>query len=484
MSTIALPRRPLPLCEATLGTHGRHIAVPGYDRGVLQRGVVHLGVGGFHRAHQAVYFDELARQGVSTGWGITGVNLRRPAMRDALAPQDGLYTLLERGLRGERVRVIGSLPRILCAPAQRGTVLAALTDAHTRLVTLTITADGYRDADDRSAAGLLAKALAHRRAAGVLPFTVLSCDNIADNGGTARAAVVAAAREYDELLARWIERNVAFPGSMVDRITPGTTDADRHHLAREYGIADGWPVITEPFSQWVVEDAWSAAGRPPLDRVGVQVVADVNPYRVTKTRLLNAAHSGLGYLGMLLGYERTNEAMADPDLRGYLVRLMEEEISPLLPHVPGLDLRRYRGALVERVANPAIGDPLARLCGRGSTKMPAYLLPSLTEALGAGRPTELLTLAVAAWMRWLRGTDPDGRSIEVVDAHRESLQALAREGGCDPRPLLSRRDIFGDLADRPQFVASLARTLAELDGHGVRAAIGASVPRAPLAVVA
>jgi mannitol 2-dehydrogenase len=484
MSTIAPPARSLPLREATLATHRRRALVPSYDRGALRSGVVHLGVGGFHRSHQAVYLDELARQGVSRDWGITGVSLRRPVMRDALGPQDGLYTVLERGLGGERVRVVGSLRRILCAPAQGGAVLGALADARTRLVTLTITADGYRDDGERSAAGLLAEALAHRRAAGRQPFTVLSCDNIADNGAMARAAVVAAAGRRDELLARWIERNVAFPGSMVDRITPCTTDADRDHVAREYGIADAWPVVTEPFSQWVVEDAWSAGARPPLDRVGVEVVADVSPYRVTKTRLLNAGHSALGYLGMLLGYERTSDAMADPDLRGYLDRLMAEEVTPQLPPVPGLDLRRYRETLLERVSNPAIADPLARLCGRGSTKMPAYLLPSLTEALSTGRPAELLTLAVAAWMRWLRGTDLEGGPIDVVDVHRDSLQALAREGGGDPRPLLSRRDVFGDLADRPAFVASLGRALVEIDEHGLRAALRSSAPVEALAVVA
>jgi mannitol-1-phosphate/altronate dehydrogenase len=456
------------LHDASLRRLSRTAAVPRYDRRGLQPGVVHLGVGGFHRAHQAVYLDDLAA--ADPRWGVTGVSLRRPAMRDALTPQDGLYTVLERGEGGERARVVGVLRRTLFAPAQERAVLSALADPRMRLVTLTVTGDGYGTGEG-SAAWWIVEALARRRAAGTDPFAVLSCDNIPDSGAAARSAVLACASDRDELLARWIEANVGFPGGMVDRITPETTADDRRHVASAYGIADRWPVITEPFRQWVVEDAFGPAGRPPLEAAGVVLVSDVAPYRLAKTRLLNGGHSALGYLGTLAGHTRTDEAMADPVVGAYLERLWAEEIAPLLPAAPGLDLAAYRCTLAERLANPAIADPLARLCGRGSTKLPAYLLPSLREALAEGRPSRLLTFAVAAWMRWLRGSDLAGRPVEVRDAHAARLQALAQEGGDDPRPLLSARDVFGDLGDRPGFVVALGDALVALDRHGPGAAL-------------
>jgi mannitol-1-phosphate/altronate dehydrogenase len=480
-----------PLSDATLHHHRTQVAVPGYDRDRLRPGVVHLGVGGFHRAHQGVYFDDLARAGVSGAWGVTGVSLRHRGMQAALAPQDGLYTVIERGAEGERARVVGTLRRTLFAPLEREAVLATLADPATHLVTLTITGDGYHldpdtgalDAGDpairtdlehpgapTTALGHIVEALARRRRAGRDPFTVLSCDNIPDNGRATRTAVVSFAALRDEVLARWIENHVAFPGSMVDRITPPTTAADRSHVARRYGVGDRWPVITEPFTQWVVEDRFCAE-RPPLERVGVQMVDDVAPYRLTKTRLLNASHSALGYLGTLAGHRRTDEAMADPALRDYVARLLADEIGPLVPEVPGLCPATYRRTLLDRLSNPAIADPLGRLCERGSTKLPAYLLPSLREALAAGSPCELLLLAVAAWMRHLRGTDLQGRAVAVRDGHGERLRALALHGGDDPRPLLSQTAIFGRLGEDARVVTGLRQALRDLDRDGVHGAV-------------
>jgi mannitol-1-phosphate/altronate dehydrogenase len=489
--------RALALTETTLQAHAPRAAVPTYDRRRLTPGVVHLGVGGFHRAHQALYFDDLAEHDITTEWGITGVSLRRRAMQDALEPQQGLYTVVERGGRGDRARVVGALRRQLFAPQRSAEVLAALADERTRLVTLTVTGGGYgideadadMTADQRdpgpptTAAGFLVEGLARRRRAGIAPFTVLSCDNIPDNGAVVRAAVVGRAERRDEILARWIEQRVSFPGSMVDRITPQLADADRRLVAEQFGIDDRWPVITEPFSQWVVEDDFCNE-RPPLEEVGVEFTDDVTPYRLTKTRLLNAGHCAIGYLGFLAGYRRTDEAMADPVLRAYISRLMEDEIAPLLPPVPGMGLAAYRRTLLGRLANASIGDRLARLCERGSTKMPAYLLPSLIEARRCGQRHELLTLALAAWLRYLRGVDIDGRPIAVVDARAERLGALARSGGGDPRPLLAERAVFGDLGADAELVEAVRGALESLDRLGVIGAVSAAAAPGRLEVAA
>ncbi len=503
-STPARPRTsapaapaPRPLSESTLAWHAQRVQVPSYDRSALTPAVVHFSVGGFHRAHQLVYFDDLAELG-ETGWGVIGVGLRSPAMRDALRPQDHLYTVVERSRHGERARVVGSMLDYHFAPEAPGAVLAALTDDRTRLVTMTVTGTAYRidpvtgefdpddddvraDLDDphhpRSLFGYIVEGLDRRRRAGQRPFTVLSCDNMQSNGEAARAAVVGFARLRDEVLARWIADSVAFPGSMVDRITPSTSLEDRDEVTRRFGVADRWPVITEPFSQWVLEDEF-CNGRPPLQDVGVQFVPDVSAYELMKTRLLNASHSALGHLGSLAGHVRMDEVMADPDLSEYVRRLMAEEIAPLLPEPAGIDLDRYQRALLERFADPAIADRLARLCRRGSSKVPLYVLPSLHDALAAGRPTDLLTLAVAGFCRYLRGTDVQGRPFPMEDDRAEELRALAVAGGTDPRPLLAVRSVFGDLADHPGFVERLGDVLTQLDRDGVRATLAAALDAA------
>jgi fructuronate reductase/mannitol 2-dehydrogenase len=458
---------------------------------------VHFSVGGFHRAHQLLYFDELAESGVSTGWGVIGVGLHSRHMKDALAPQDHLYTVVERSPDGERARVVGVMVDYHFAPDAPGTVLDVLTDEQTRMVSLTITGSGYRlrpetgdfDADDadirwdltetarpRTVFGFIVEALDRRRRAGLPPFTVVSCDNMHRNGDAARAAVVGFARLRDEVLARWIADRVAFPSSMVDRITPHTTPEQREAVAQRYGVDDNWPVITEPFSQWIIEDDF-CNGRPPLDRVGVHFVADVARYELMKTRLLNASHCALGYLGSLAGHTSLDRVMAEPLFVRYVQQLMDVEVTPLLPPPDGIDLVEYKRTLLQRFGNPAIADQLYRLCRRGSTKMPHHLLPSLREALAAGRPHGLLTLAVAAWFRYLRGIDSQGRPVLIDDPHAEQLQALARTGGTDPRPLLGVRQIFGDLGEDPVFVAELTEALEHLERDGVRPTLAAAVRR-------
>ena len=482
-----------PLRQETLRDHGEQLRVSTYDRDALAPAVVHFSVGGFHRAHQLLYFDELAERGISTDWGVVGVGLHHRTMKDALAPQDYLYTVVERSPDGEGARVVGVMIDYHYAPDDPSAVLDRLTDERLRMVSLTITGAGYRldphtgafDADDadiqadlnsperpRTVFGFIVEGLDRRRRAGMPPFAVVSCDNMHRNGEQAKAALVGYARQRDEVLARWIADRVAFPSSMVDRITPHTAPEEREAVASRYGIDDRWPVITEPFSQWVIEDTFPH-GRPPLDQVGVRFVADVAPYELMKTRLLNASHCALGYLGTLAGYERIDRVMADPVFADYVARLMDDEVTPLLPAPEGIDLGDYKRTLLQRLGNPAIADGLPRLCRRGSTKMPHHLLPSLREALQQGRPHGLLTLAVAGWIRYLQGADDAGMPVTVDDPRAELLQSLARAGGRDPRPLLAQRSVFGDLETFPDFVTALERALTRLDRVGVRTTVAA-----------
>jgi len=483
----------LRLDQTNLGVIGTRIPVPTYPRERLAPAIVHIGVGGFHRAHQAVYLDELAERRVTDQWGITGVGLlpQDRRMAEALLPQQCLYTVVERGARDPRARVVGSMTRYLFAPEHPELVLGALEDTRTRLVTLTITEGGYNfnqvsgefeaenpavqhDLRHPSAPttvfGYLCEALERRRQAGIAPFTVLSCDNLQSNGEITKKMIASFARLRDDGLAAWIEDNVAFPNCMVDRITIQTTDDDRAMVAQTFGVEDAWPVVAEPFRQWVIEDRFPQ-GRPPLEEVGAQFVADVHPYEMMKIRLLNAGHQAIGYLGYLCGYRYIHEVMGDPLFPAFMKRLMDEEITPLLPPVPGIDLDQYKHSLIERFANPEIRDQVSRICFDGSARMPKFLLPSLTEALSSGRPHALLTLAVAGWFRYLSGLDEQGEPILVEDQMRDTLQARAREGRENPRPLLRLTSLFGDLGQNEPFVAMLEDALRGLYTEGARATL-------------
>ncbi|WP_432563292.1 mannitol dehydrogenase family protein [Kineococcus sp. SYSU DK003] len=481
---------PLPLRQDTLADLPDDVAAPGYDRSALEPSVVHIGVGGFHRAHQAVYLDDLARTG-ETGWGLVGVGLRSPEMGKVLADQDNLFLVVERG-ETDRARVVGVLNRYLFAPDDPAAVLDTLAAETTRVVTLTITGSGYRidphsgefDADDedlradlehpstpRTVFGFLVEALDRRRRAGLPPFTVLSCDNMPDNGTAARTAVVSFARLRDGELADWIEAEGAFPSSMVDRITPTTTPGERERIVHQTGVDDRWPVVTESFTQWVVEDSF-CHGRPPLERVGVQFVDDVAPYEAMKTRMLNAGHCALAYLGILAGYSTIDEVLSDWVFRAYFEHLLADEIAPLLPPVPGIDLEEYQQTLVRRFADPRMGDQLTRLGRRGSTKMPNYVFPSVQAAVAAGRPHQLLLLAVAGWMRFLRGYDYAGNDVPVEGPLADRLVELARQGQEQPEPLMSEQTVFGDLRDDPAFAAGVEVALRALEEQGPREVIG------------
>jgi mannitol 2-dehydrogenase len=460
--------------------------VPTYDRSMLQRGVVHIGAGNFHRAHQAVYFDDLACSGISTEWGVTGVSLHSRDAKDLLSAQDGLYTVVQRGHDRQTARVVGSIGSIHYAPNDSAAVRAALADPQTRIVSLTITGNGYFldpvtrefDADHpdvradlvasngfATAWGYLAEALEHRRRTGIAPFTVLCCDNIPDNTQPARTALVSFAALRDPDLARWIDTHVAFPSTMVDRITPSTSKSEREFVEHTFGIADRWPVVTEPYCQWIIEDSFSAA-RPPLEEVGAQFVADVSDHKLIKTRLLNGTHIALGCLGTLAGYQRTDEAMKDHVIFDYVEQLMRDEIQPLLPAVPGMNTPGYRNTLLTRLSNPRMGDQLSRLARRGSTKISSFLLPSLQEAIVQDRPHTLLMLALAGWARYLRGYDLQGREIRIDDPQSELLTKLATMEGNNPGALL-RHEIFTELRLVPCFTERFGDMIADIDELGV-----------------
>jgi mannitol-1-phosphate/altronate dehydrogenase len=482
------------LRDATLRSLPAEVAVPTYERRQVQRPIVHLGVGGFHRAHQAVYLDDLAERRVTSDWGERGVGLLPgdQRMAAALEPQQCLYTVVERSAERDTARVVGSLGEYAFAPGEPQRVLGWLSDPATRIVSMTITEGGYlvddktgvfdaqnptveadTDAEvPKTAFGYLCVALQRRRDAGNAPFTVMSCDNLQGNGGIARTAVTSFARLRNDALANWIESEVAFPNAMVDRITPQTTDADRAMVAETFGIVDDWPVVTEPFKQWVLEDTFPN-GRPPLEEVGVQIVPDVHPYETMKLRLLNGSHQAMAYLGYLAGYRYVHDAMADADLRRLIVRMMDEEITPLLPPVPGIDLTEYKHTWIERVLNPKIKDTLARLAFGGSDRMPKFLLPSIAEALAQGRPHHLLTLATVGWLRYLRGVDEQGAPIVLQDDRADELRVLANHGLTDPRPLLSVRRVFGDLGQNEEFVRELSSALRDLDARGARGVLSA-----------
>ncbi|QWZ07531.1 mannitol dehydrogenase family protein [Nocardioides panacis] len=484
------------LTAQTVAELGEQVAVPTYDRSQVTTGIVHFGVGGFHRAHQAMYVDALMNTGQALDWGITGVGLLPgdQRMHDVLHAQDCLYTLVVKDPDGTmHPRVIGSVVDYLFAPDDPEAVLRVMSDPATRIVSLTITEGGYLvnqatgefDADDPSiqhdlaagavpstAFGFVTEALARRRAAGVEPFTVMSCDNIQGNGEVAHKMIGAFARLKDAELAGWLEEHVSFPNSMVDRITPVTTDADRAHLAEEFGVQDGWPVVCEPFTQWALEERFPT-GRPPFEEVGVQLVPDVTPYELMKLRLLNASHQALGYLGYLAGYRYAHEVCSDELFTGFLLGYMDDEATPTLEPVPGVDLDAYKHELIARFANPEIKDTLARLCAESSDRIPKWLVPVVRQELAAGGPVRRSALVIAAWARYAEGTDEQGEPIEVVDRRKEAVMARAAAQHEDRLAFLRDPDLFGDLVEDERFTAEYVAALDSLDRVGARKTVEA-----------
>ncbi|MDB5703954.1 MAG: mannitol dehydrogenase [Sphingomonas bacterium] len=481
------------LSDATLGDLPATVAVPGYDRALVKPGVVHLGIGAFHRAHQAVIFEAALNAG-DPRWGITGASLRSAGVRDEMNPQDGLYTVVTRDGGGDRLTVIGAVGEVLVAPENPEALVERLAHPDTHIVTLTVTEKGYKldpatgalRTDDpdvvadcvdltapRTAPGFLVAALSARRDLGLPPFTAISCDNLPHNGRRLEQAVLAIARAHRPELAEWIEAHGAFPETMVDRIVPATTAADIATLEAALGLSDQAMVKAEPFLQWVIEDKFCGP-RPAFETLGVQITPDVAPWEEAKLRMLNGAHSGIAYLGGLAGIAFVHEVVAIPAFRRFVETLWDEAAATLSPP-PGLDIAAYRTALMERFANPALQHRTRQIAMDGSQKLPQRLLAPIVARRAKGLDVDALALAVAAWMRWQGGHDDSGAS-HVVDDPLAAVTAARLDGVTDPAAqvvaLLSIDAIFPPaLAADEGFHAALVRHLASLAANGARAAI-------------
>ena len=488
---------PVKLSRAALPDLAARAIIPRFDPAQVSPGIVHLGLGGFHRAHMARYTHDLMQRHHgdpgALAWGIVGAGLL-PAderMHDALVPQDNLYTLVERDAAGETITIVGSLADSVFAGSSTSALLAAIDSPAVRIVSLTVTEHGYclnratkrldpahpliqRDLatphSPASAIGVLVEALRRRRTARQAPPTLLTCDNIQHNGDVLRDAVLALADLQDPSLAHWIEAEVAFPSTMVDRITPVTAAADVAHLRDVNGIDDAWPVFSETFTQWVIEDRFPQ-GRPAWEQVGAQFVPDVAPYEFMKLRLLNGSHLAISALGRLMDYETIDTCMADPLMTRYMVALMDRETGPTVPPVPGIDLAAYKAKLVERFANPAIKDTVERV----NTDAPLnVLLDPIRARLATGAPLDLLALALAAWLRRARGEDEQGRPIIVKHPLADLLRERAIAGGPDPAPLLAIDALFGSTGSESALIAPVRHYLTLLYETGARATLAAA----------
>lgn len=491
------------LSLATLDALPGAVAAPGYDPRRIAIGVVHLGIGAFHRAQTAVYSDDaLAQQ--PGAWGICGVSLRSADVRDRLSSQDGLYTAVEKSPSGIRRRVIGSVREVLFLGDQRESVAARLASPETRIVSLTITEKGYchdpatgklnlahpdiaHDLADagrpQSAIGLIVGALESRMRNGSNAFTVLCCDNLPHNGALVRGLVIAFAQARDAALAHWIGERASFPSTMVDRIVPATTDADIAENDDALGMHDAAPVMHEPFKQWAIEDNF-VAGRPAWESVGAELVADVAPFEAMKLRLLNGSHSAFAYLGFLAGHEFIYQVAAQSDFAAFMRRLMADEVAPTLKVPPGVDIAAYQDALLKRFGNPALPHRTAQIAMDGSQKLPQRLLGTVRDNLATGRPIDLLALAVAGWMRYVSGRDEAGRAIKVADPLANDFGRIAAEHRGDPaslaRELLAIHAIFGDdLGAQPRFASSVTEWLTALFADGSARTVARAVSGYP-----
>ena len=471
---------------------------PSYDRSRASVGIVHFGFGNFHRSHMAMYIDRLMESGDGLDWGICGVGIlpQDAVMRDVMRAQDCLYTLMIRHPDGSlQPRIIGSVLDYDFGPDDPEAVYSRLLDPNVRIVSLTVTEGGYlknlatgefdaanvavvHDVRNRqepqTVFAYIVEGLRLRREAGIAPFTVLSCDNLQGNGEIAKRTVVGFAKLVDPDLGDWIETDVSFPNCMVDRITPVTTDADRQALASEFGVEDQWPVPAEPFTQWIVEDHFPA-GRPPLERAGVQFVEDVKPYELMKLRLLNASHQAIAYLGASLGYVFVDEALRDDTLRAYLEQYMALEAAPTLGDLPGIDLDDYMATLIERFSNPKMRDTLKRLATDGSNRMATFTLPTIRANLAAGRAVPFSAVMVAAWAQyWVvigRGELPADEVPDDVHAGEMTTAALAQDH--NPTAFIEMDSVFGDLTNNEAFRDEFLGAGRSIEEQGVRATVDA-----------
>jgi mannitol 2-dehydrogenase len=467
-------------------------ATPGYDRSALSAGIVHFGVGNFHRAHQAVYLDSLFNTGRDHGWAIIGAGVlpSDEMMRRVLASQDFLTTVVEQSARRSAARVTGAMIDFL-SPNDPAAIIRTLADPAIRIVSLTITeggyfidsasgafdagnpeiaADGAAPGNPKTVFGLIVAGLKRRREAGIEPFTVMSCDNIPHNGVVARNAVAGLAKLSDPEFSQWILDQVAFPNGMVDRITPATGDREREILTRDFGIEDNWPVFCEDFIQWVLEDNFPA-GRPALEHIGVQFVADVTPYEHMKIRILNGGHAVIAYPAGLLDIHFAHEAMEHSVIRSFLQKIEREEIIPVVPPVPDTDLQEYFKKIEGRFANPKIGDTIRRLCLDGSNRQPKFIIPSIADRLSSGAGVTGLALASALWCRYCYGTTESGKTIEPNDPSWDRLMSVARAAKDDAMAWLKMEDIYGEVGGSDVFRKHFAIMLEAIWSEGVKRVI-------------
>jgi mannitol 2-dehydrogenase len=480
------------LSAATLARLPAGVAAPKYQRSDLSAGIVHIGVGNFHRAHQAVYLDDLFNAGRDHDWAIVGTGVRDAdvMIRDKLKEQDWLTTVVEQEAESSNIRVTGPMIDFV-QPYDIAALLDTLSKPSIRIVSLTVTEGGYyispaaqhfdpthsdiaydaRHAEaPKTAFGFIAAGLKRRRAAGVAPFTVMSCDNIPGNGHVTENAVAGLAELVDPELARWIRASVAFPNSMVDRITPATTDRERAFVRDKYGLEDNWPVFCEQFRQWVVEDKFPA-GRPTLETVGVTFTSDVSPYELMKIRMLNGGHAAIAYPAGLLDIHFVHEAMADEQIRAFLEKLTKHEIQAVVPPPPSTSLDDYRNLVARRFANPKIADTIQRLCFDGSNRQPKFILPSAADRLKSGASVKGLALVSALWCRYCYGETESGKAIAPNDPSWERIQTAAKRARSDPPAFLELRHIFGDLAANPGYVRAFSDGLSSLWTRGVRSTL-------------
>ena len=464
-------------------------SLPAYDRARLTPGIVHIGVGNFHRAHMAVYLDDLFAQGEGHDWAILGAGVREgdARMRAALAAQDNLSTVIELEPGAPRARRVGAMAGFVPVEADNASLIAAMSDPAIRIVSLTVTEGGYyidaagrfdaghpdivADAADprRTAFGAILAALRARRAAGHPPFTVMSCDNLPGNGHVTCTTVCGLARIADPVFAAWVEANVAFPNGMVDRITPATGPRERA-LARRFGLDDPVPVTCEPFRQWVLEDKFPA-GRPALERVGVTFTPHVHAYETMKIRILNGGHAVIAYPSALMDIPLVHEAMANPLVRAFLEKVERDEILPHVPPVPDTSLPDYLALILDRFSNPEIADTTRRLCLDGSNRQPKFIVPSLRDNLAAGWLPQGLTLLSALWCRYCAGTTEGGAVIEPNDPDWDLLRERAQAARADPRAWLAMAHVYGDIGSNPAFARAFGSWLEAIWAEGTEAVL-------------
>ncbi len=477
----------------------RKIKFPNYKISKIKTGIVHLGIGAFHRAHQAFYTDQVLEKD-GGDWAICGVSLKRPEVRDQMVPQDGLYSLVEQDASGNPIKIIGAVKEVLFAPEDPEAVLKIMASPDTRVVSLTVTEKGYchdpasgrlnfqhpdilndlkSPSQPASAIGFLVQALSLRRDSGIKAFTVLSCDNLPENGKTLQKLVLEFANRRDPDLAKWIEKEATFPCCMVDRIVPATSESDRDEISERLGVRDEAMVVTEPFSQWVIEDDF-VNGRPAWENVGAEMVEDVRPFEEMKLRMLNGTHSTLAYLGYLAGMEYVSEAVQQPVFENFLRNMMKEEIMPTLKLPESVDLDQYQNALIERYQNPALKHRLWQIAMDGSQKLPQRLLGTIRDRIATATSFNRLVLAVAGWMRYILGRDEKGNPIEIRDPLAEVYRKISLESGMLGKEtpsvtsinayvsqILSIKEIFGvDLPDNPHFRNAVTREFEKLMNQG------------------